>query len=194
MRAIAGAGVGGGADYILSLKGNQKEISEAVTHLFSSSHPITSEYTTSAEKDHGRIEKRICRVISVSSLSGWEYLTDAWSGLCSFVEMTRICQKGDEITRQTRYFLSSLDASASDFSDWVRWHWGIENSLHWVLDVGFREDWCRVRSGNAGTNLSILRHFSLNLLRQDKSSKVGIKNRRLRAGWDESYLEKVITN
>jgi predicted transposase YbfD/YdcC len=189
-------------DYILALKGNQEKISEAVEHLFSTSHPIASEFTTSTEKDHGRIEKRICRVISVSSLSGWEYLTQDWAGLCSLVEITRICQKGEERTCETRYFLSSLDAPASSFCDWVRWHWGIENSLHWqryqplawVLDVGFREDCSRVRIGNAPANLGILRHFALNLLRQEKSSKVGIKNRRLRAGWDEAYLERIIMN
>jgi predicted transposase YbfD/YdcC len=180
--------------YILALKENHEKLYEAVAHLFSTAFPMTSECVTQSEKDHGRIETRFCRVVSVSCLSGWEYLTQDWVGLCSFVEVVRVCQQGNGTSRETRYFLSSLESSASRFGVWVRTHWGIENSLHWVLDVGFDEDSCRVRRGNAATNLGILRHLSLNLLRQEKSSKVGIKNRRLRAGWDEAYLERIITN
>jgi DDE family transposase len=96
-----------------------------------------------------------------------------------------------EISRETRYFLLSF-SSVKTFAYAVRSHWGIENCLHWVLDVAFREDDSRVRLGHADENLALLRHISLNLLRQEQSSRVGIHAKRLKAGWDNTYLQRVL--
>ncbi len=93
---------------------------------------------------------------------------------------------------ERRYYISSLKDDAKCFADAVRRHWEIENSLHWVLDVAFREDDCRKRNAYAAENFAIIRHIALNLLRKEKSLKVGIKGRRKKAGWDNDYLLKVL--
>ena len=95
---------------------------------------------------------------------------------------------------ENRYYISSLPGDAAEFGRAVLSCWGIENSLHWVLDVGFREDDSRVRSGNAAQNFAVLRHIALNLLKQEKSAKCGVKARRKKAGWDEKCLFKVLLN
>lgn len=98
----------------------------------------------------------------------------------------------DKMTSAVRYYISSLPGSARTMLRAVRRHWGIENSLHWVLDIAFREDKSRVRVGHAAENLSIVRRIALNLLKQEKTAKVGIKAKRLMAGWDQAYLLKVL--
>jgi predicted transposase YbfD/YdcC len=93
---------------------------------------------------------------------------------------------------EVRYYILSKYLSARRFAKAVRHHWGIENSLHWQLDVTFQEDLCRIRKGNADANFSILRRTALSLLKHEKTHKVGIKNKRLTAAWDETYMEKVL--
>ena len=96
-------------------------------------------------------------------------------------------------SEETRYFISSLDATdPARLGYIVRAHWGIENNLHWVLDYAFDEDSNRTRKGNSAANMAVIRHIALNLIKADKSSKIGIKNRRLKAGWDNDYLEKLL--
>ena len=99
---------------------------------------------------------------------------------------------GDEHSLHTRYYISSADASAEQFLTWVRTHWSIENSLHWVLDIAFREDESRLRKDYGAVNFATLRHIALNLLKQEQTLKVGIKNKRLRAGWDHDYLLTIL--
>lgn len=99
---------------------------------------------------------------------------------------------GNQASVERRYFISSLPANAKEILRAVRGHWGIENSLHWVLDVAFREDHCQIKDANAAENMAILRHFVLNLLKQETSCKRGIKTKRLKAGWNQNYLLKVL--
>ena len=95
------------------------------------------------------------------------------------------------VSRERRYYLTSL-VDAGEFGRAVRGHWGIENGLHWVLDMAFREDESRVRTGNGATNFVVLRHIVVNLLKREQTAKVGIKAKRMKAGWDERYLRKVL--
>jgi len=142
------------------------------------------------EKDHGRIEERRCWVREDTE---WYTEKAEWAGLRSFIMVEAERQvAGQAATVERRYFISSLAADAKRALRAVRGHWGIENGLHWVLDVAFREDACRSHTGHAPENLATLRHIAVNLLKQERSCKLGIKSKRLKAGWDESYMFKVL--
>jgi predicted transposase YbfD/YdcC len=123
----------------------------------------------------------------------WLVQKEAWAGLKSIVmvESTREVI-GQRASVERRYFISSLAADATEALRCGRGHWAIENSLHWVLDVSFPEDSCRIRAEDATENMATLRHMVLNLLKQEQSCKRGIKTKRLKAGWDEDYLLKVL--
>jgi predicted transposase YbfD/YdcC len=183
------------ADYVLSLKGNQGNLYKEVAEYFawaSESKFKGLEYDScqTLEKDHGRIEERRCWVTEDTD---WFTEKDEWAGLRSFIMVEAERQvMGQAVTVERRYFISSLTADAKQVLRAVRGHWGIENSLHWVLDVAFREDGCRTRTGHAPENLATLRHIAVNLLKQERSCKLGIKSKRLKAGWDESYMLKVL--
>ena len=148
---------------------------------------------STVEKGHGRIEERACAVIQDP-----DYLFDMrsahkdWPALNGLVKVDsqRIVNGQEE--HHTRYFISSLTCDASTMLKHVRAHWGIENSLHWVLDIGFREDESRVRKGHGAENLSRLRHISANLLKQETSTRIGMHGKRMQAGWDTTYLEHVL--
>lgn len=182
-----------GADYLLALKANHPTLSQAVECFFDADNGLSEnrlfDIADSEERNHGRIEYRQCQVSSdVNCLPGHQ----AWPDLKSIVMIEAERHINDTVTLERRYYLSSAQWDADAFLAATRSHWSIENSLHWVLDVNFREDECRIRKGFGAENFAILRHIALNMIKQEKTAKSGIQNKRLRAGWDAKYLEKVL--
>jgi predicted transposase YbfD/YdcC len=187
-----------GGDYVLALKANQPTRHQEVTELFTEARAtgfagIAHDSYETVEKGHGRIERRRYWTITEPAYLAWLAEDQAWPALQSvgLVEAER--RIGDEVTRETRTYLSSLPGDAPTFARAVRGHWGIENQYHWLLDVAFREDESRVRTGHAAANFGMLRRLALQLLRQETTAKIGIKAKRLKAGWDEDYLIHVLT-
>jgi predicted transposase YbfD/YdcC len=185
------------ADYILAVKENQGKLYQDLTTLFDydrrrNFEEAPYEHAKTVGKDHGRIEVRQCW-----STSDPEYLASIrnrhnWKGLQSIVmiESERIIEGKSSV--EIRYFISSLASDAQRLLQAIRSHWGIENSLHWTLDIAFAEDQSRVRKDHAPENLAIIRHMALNLLKQEKTAKGGIKAKRLQCAWSEDYLLKVL--
>jgi predicted transposase YbfD/YdcC len=187
-----------GGDYVLALKGNQGDLHREVQDLIAYAREtnfanIAHDFHETVEKGHGRIETRRHWIISEPEFIEYLNPDGAWAGFKSIGMVEAERQIGDEATCETRYYISSLSGDAQEFGQAVRAHWGIENSVHWVLDIAFREDESRVRKGNSAQNLAILRHIALNLLRQEKSAKCGVKAKRLKAGWSEAYLLEVLS-
>jgi predicted transposase YbfD/YdcC len=178
------------ADYVLALKGNQGTLHEEVTSFLDDAAKrgwkgVAHAHTASLEKDHGRIEQR---QYWVTEAIGWLADKPQWEKLRSvgLVEATREVE--GKVSIERRYYLSSLGADGERFARAVRGHWGIENSVHWVLDVPMNEDQCRVRQKAAAQNLATLRGMCLNLLRQDKTQKCGVRAKQKAAGWNANYL------
>ena len=193
---IAAAIVDQGGDYVLALKGNQGTLHQEVEALFAQARAtdfqaIAHDTYRTLEKDHGRIEERRWWTIDDPEQLAYLNPTGAWRKLTSVAMVEAERTIGEVVTRETRYFIASV-AAAKAVGQAVRLHWGIENSLHWVLDIAFREDECRAREGHSAQNFAILRHLALNLLRQEQTTKIGVKAKRLKAGWDESYLSRIL--
>ncbi|WP_035985235.1 ISAs1 family transposase [Leptolyngbya sp. KIOST-1] len=195
--AIAHQIIEGRGDYILSLKGNQGNIHEDVEQVFTWARQqdfkdISHEFHQTITPGHGRIDIRRHWL-----LDGVEHLINAerWVGLkrVGLVEAERRIL-GQPPTIEQRYYLVSFDGDVQRFAQGVRSHWGIENQLHWVLDVAFHEDASRIRKDHAPANLAVVRHIALNLLRQDTFAKGGIKAKRLQAGWDNDYLIRLLSS
>jgi len=194
-KEIARKIVDGGADYLLAVKENQPTLSAEIVALFADArhdpHLLESmDFHSVQEKGHGREEVRRCwttpLVDRISQRTQWQDLHTL-----VLIESERTVD-GKTSLEQRHYICSRAALSARDAMADARSHWGIENGLHWVLDVAFREDDCRVRAGHAGENFAVMRHIALNLLKAVKGTKVGIKNRRLRAGWDQTFLLRVL--
>lgn len=147
-------------------------------------------FESGVDGDHGRIETR--RYWTTSA--GWLPVKDQWKNLATLVMAERERHQDGATGKETSYYLTSLHSNAAQIARAVRGHWGIENSLHWVLDIAFREDESRIRKDHAPANFATLRHFALNLLRQENSAHTArrIKTKRLRAGWDMDYLGLIL--
>lgn len=181
-----------GGDYVLALKANQPDLLAEVIDSFMVA-PVMDDRTRTVEKDHGRLEQRVCETIADPEVIAWLDPDGIWPGLRSIARVTATRRLGQHLpTTTTRYYLSSLPGTARPIARAVRSHWGIENSLHWVLDVAFREDDNRTHTGHSAENLALIRKLALNLLRLEPTRKHGVKASRLRAGWDETYLLRVL--
>jgi predicted transposase YbfD/YdcC len=180
-----------GSDYLLALKGNQPTLHASVAAYFDlrcQGHLLDSFETR--DKAHGREEvRRMGHSNSVLEIDSAE----RWKALATVVRVDSIRTAKGATSTETRYYISSRqDLSAKQALAAIRSHWSIENGLHWVLDMAFREDDCRVRAGNAAANFSAVRQLALGLLKQRTETKVGIKIRRHRAGWDHAFLLRTI--
>jgi predicted transposase YbfD/YdcC len=151
---------------------------------------VTFDYHETIDADHGKIEVR--RYWTTSGID-WLQGKEKWVKLKTICMVERERQFDDNTEHETSYYIGSIGDDAKQFGHAVRSHWGIENSLHWVLDMTFREDESRIRKGNAPENFAVLRHIALNLIKKETSlNKKSIKSKRLRAGWDNDYLLKVL--
>jgi predicted transposase YbfD/YdcC len=187
-----------GADYLLTVKGNQPHLLEDIAFFFKLAHQnefrkVEHTYARTVNKGHGRIESRHCWVISGED--NLQFLRDfgQWKQLRSMVKITSERQLNGKTTSETRYYITSLVADANTLLEAARSHWGVENSLHWVLDVAMGEDDSRIRKNNAPENMAVLRRIAVNLLKQEKTLKRGVKGKRLKAAMNPDYLLKVLS-
>jgi predicted transposase YbfD/YdcC len=186
-----------GADYVLAVKENQGHLHDDVVATFEEAEArqfehVPHTYAKTTNKGHGRIETRECWVIE--RLDYLEALRTAedWSALRSLIMVRAERRLGEQVSVERRYFISSRADPAERQLAVIRSHWGIENELHWCLDVAFGEDGSRIRKGDGAQNFSFLRRLALILLKREKTAKGGLKVKRHKAGWDTAYLIKVL--
>ena len=181
-------------DYVLGLKGNQETTLTAVQEHFSTTSDDKCGTYCEADKGHGRIEERTYLAVDSNSVIDMK----EWPGIKSVIKVISVREMKDKTTTEDRFYLSSLEAASVKISaNAIRSHWGVENSLHYVLDVTFGQDKSRIRNGNAPENIGILRHLAMNILRGAPEAKKGspsVNLKRRRAGMDLKYLDRIIKN
>jgi predicted transposase YbfD/YdcC len=193
-REIAAKIVEKEADYVLALKGNQGTLREDVELFFVEqkarkyADTVVDRHAT-VEKSHGRIETRI--VIAIGDI-GWLQARHEWPGLTSIVVVESRREIGNKTERELRFYISSLGPDAKRLGEAVRAHWGIENGLHWVMDMVFRDDECRIRKHNAPANFATVKHMASNLLRR-APGKDSLRVKRKIAAWDDDFLAALVT-
>jgi predicted transposase YbfD/YdcC len=180
-------------DYVLGLKGNQGTLHEAVEDFFTTAEDndfsdVEYDYKEELDKDHGRFERRRYWITEdLRTLPD----TRSWKGLRSIGMVERECMQGDTTSLERRYFINSIPADAKPFAHAVRGHWGVENPLHWRLDVVLGDDASRVRKGTAPAILTSVRHLCMNLFERESSS-ISLAKKRRKAAWNDDYRAKVI--
>lgn len=182
------------SDYVIALKENHPKLHGEVSNYFQSAYSknfedIKMQYRKSEAKNHGRLEKREYWLVSNTD---WITQKKEWSELNSIGMVRSEVTIKEKTSIEFRYYISSLKNAPVLFQNSVRKHWGIETSCHWILDIAFREDESRARNLHAAENFALLRKIALNLLKNEKTTKIGVKGKRLKAGWDEEYFLKVI--
>jgi len=179
-----------GGEYIFSLKGNQSHLSEDVTAYFAD-HDLTKTLVSHVEYDkgHGRVETRECWV--VDDVEWVQQRHPKWASIRSLIKIHSV-RESKKTTNDVRYYISSLEDTPEKVLHSVRSHWAIENTLHWVLDMSFHEDYSRIRKGNAPYAMAIIRHVALNILQLAKTNSQSIKRLRKMCGWDDQTLDLVV--
>jgi len=186
--------IAAGGDYVLALKGNQGTLAEEVEEAFIDADAkdyagLDAQAFETSEREHGRLETR--RYYTLGDLDGVSR-SALWKGL-NMIGMVESQREGEgKTSTEYRFYIGSIGTDAERFARAVRGHWGIENDLHWSLDVAFREDDSRLRDPQARENFAVLRHIALTRLKNDTREKMGIKNKRLKAGWDDKYLSDLL--
>lgn len=183
-----------GGDYVIGLKGNQQSIHDEVANYYEQAQMIEFEgvpvsYYQTLEKGHGRIEER--NVYATNDID-WLPMREKWPRLESIVMIESKRTSDGKTSCEVRYYITSLEPDPERLAAVIRTHWGIENCVHWVLDVTFQEDESQLSTGHAAENLSILRRLSLNILRLDSDKKTSFRAKRKKAGWDNAYLAKIL--
>ena len=185
------------ADYVLSVKDNQKKLHQDLQDWFAYADQVQfdnihHDYHKSISKGHGRLEIRQCWVID--DPIAFEHIRhyEGWAGFNAIVRVERERRIQDQIQSETAYYITSLKPDAERILHATRQHWAIENQLHWVMDVTFNEDQMRTRRGNSPQNLIVLRNIALNILKQD-TSKGSLRQKRYRAALDDSFLAKLLS-
>jgi len=186
-----------GGDYVLAVKANQGQLFDDLLALFLHAYQtdfegVLHDHARTVTKDHGRIEVRQCWTIDDPEYLSYLRKRTHWAKLHTLIMVHRERRTPNHMSYETVFYISSLACDAAALLRAVRHHWGIENSLHWVLDIAFREDDSRARQGHSAENLAVLRHIALNLLKHEQTAKIGIKAKRLKAGWNDAYLLRVL--
>jgi predicted transposase YbfD/YdcC len=185
------------ADYVLAVKGNQGTLHEDIQDFFTDAYQaafknVEYDYYEDVDAGHGRIEQRQCWTVDAKKYRSQLCTFKHWHKLNSIIMIKTTRQLKNKTTHDTRYYISSAKRSAQIFGSAVRQHWGVENSLHWTLDVTFREDECRIRKGASPENLAIIRYLVHNMIRKNTSIEASVKRKRAMAGLDDSVRHQLM--